>query len=253
MEPSIHAVEAEVEATHWWFAGRRRLFADLIGRCSVPLDARVLDIGTGTGTNLRLLRDLGFVDRRGLDASDEAIRWCAAKGLGTVEKGDILNLPYGDAGFQLVLATDVLEHVEDDLRAVAEIRRVLAPGGTAIISVPAFESLWGLQDEAAQHKRRYRRRALLEVLRRGGLDCFDCFHFNYLLFGPIWCARQVIRIFRVALQSENQVHSPMLNRLLTPVFAFDVATARTVRPPFGVSIVAVATRSDEPRRPGPRP
>lgn len=242
MDTSTYAVEAEVEANHWWFVARRRLFADLIARQRLSADARVLDIGTSTGTNLRLLRDLGFANRRGLDLSDDAIRWCAEKGLGKVEKGDVCNLPFGDGEFDLVLATDIIEHVDDDLRAITEIRRVLAPGGTAIISVPAFQSLWGLQDDVSHHKRRYLKKELLELIRRGGLSCRNGFYFNYLLFMPIWGARQLIRLLQVKLDSENQLNTPLLNRLLTWIFTLDVVTARVIHPPFGVSIVAVTRR-----------
>ena len=243
MDTSTYAVEAEVEASHWWFVARRRLFADLIARQRLSADARVLDIGTSTGTNLRMLKDLGFSNRRGLDLSDEAIRWCAEKGLGTVEKGDVCNLPFGEGEFDLVLATDIIEHVDDDVRAITEIRRVLAPGGTAIISVPAFQSLWGLQDEVAHHKRRYLKRDLLESIRRAGLTSKESFYFNYVLFVPIWIARQLIRLLRINLDSENQVNTPALNKLLTWIFMLDVATARVVKPPFGVSVVAVTMRT----------
>src|SRR5215475_3136318 len=105
MDTLTYAVEAEVEANHWWFIGRRRLFSEMIADLQLPSDARVLDIGTSTGTNLRLLRDLGFANRKGLDLSDEAIRWCKQKDLGIVEKGDICNLPFRDGEFQLILAT----------------------------------------------------------------------------------------------------------------------------------------------------
>jgi len=243
MDTSTYAIEAEVEASHWWFVGRRRLLKDLITRQRIPVDARVLDIGTSTGTNLRLLKELGFSNRQGLDRSDEAIRWCAEKGFGRVEKGDACELPFGDGEFQLVLATDVIEHVDDDLRAITEIRRVLAPGGTAIISVPAFQSLWGLQDDVSHHKRRYLKKPLLELIRRGRLACGDIFYFNYLLFLPIWAARQLIRLLNIKLESENQVNTRVLNRILTGIFLLDVATARIVRPPFGVSVIAIATRN----------
>ena len=243
MDVQTYAVEAEVEAGHWWFVVRRRLLAGLIKRQQIPLTAPVLDIGSSTGTNLRLLRDMGFPNRRGLDVSEDAIRWCAQKGLGSVEKGSICALPFQDGTFQLVLATDVIEHVDDDLQAIKEIRRVLAPGGIAIISVPAFQSLWGLQDDVAQHKRRYRKGSLLQLVRQGGLACREQFYFNYLLFVPIWMARQLIRLFRIKLDSENQVNGPILNRVLTWIFMLDIATTRLVRPPFGVSIMVVAERT----------
>lgn len=242
MDTTVYSVEAEVEASHWWFVARRRLLARLIARAGISATAGVLDIGTGTGTNLRLLKELGFSRRRGLDLSDEAIRWCAEKELGEVAKGDVRRLPFGDCEFDLVLATDVIEHVDDDTRAISEIRRVLAPGGTVILTVPAFRSLWGVQDEVAQHKRRYRKSEFLEVIRRGGLACEDCYYFNYLLFVPIWLARRLIRALDIRLDSENQVNTPALNRLLTWIFTLDVRSAGFVRPPFGVSIVAVARR-----------
>jgi SAM-dependent methyltransferase len=239
MDAATYAVEGDVEATHWWFVGRRRLFARLIAALGLRSDARVLDIGTSTGTNLRLLRDLGFANRQGVDSSDEAIRWCAKKGLGEVSKGDVCNLPFDDDRFDLILATDVIEHVDDDARAVSEIRRVLAPGGYAIVTVPAFRSLWGLQDERAHHKRRYLKRDLVRLLDRCGLQARDAFYFNYLLFAPIWMARQVIRMTGIRLASENEVNTTLLNRVLTGIFALDVSTAPIIHPPFGVSIAAV--------------
>ena len=81
MDYSTYEVEAQVEATHWWFVGRRKLFSQIIKTFDLPNDASVLDIGTSTGTNLRMLRELGYHNVRGLDLHDEAIRWCADKGL----------------------------------------------------------------------------------------------------------------------------------------------------------------------------
>jgi len=239
MDISTYEVEAEAEANHWWFVVRRQLFADIIAQLGLAMNARVLDIGTSTGTNLRLLRDLGYVNRVGLDMSDDAIRWCAEKGFGKVEKGDACNLPFADGEFDLVLATDIIEHVDDDLRAISEIRRVLAPGGTAIITVPAFQSLWGLQDTVSHHKRRYRMPQLLAAIKQAGLPCRESYYFNYLLFAPIWVARQLIKVFGKELKSENQVNNAFVNRLLTWLFKIDVATARVIHPPFGVSILAV--------------
>lgn len=207
MDSCTYDIEAAVEAGHWWFVGRRRLLAGVLERHRLSTDLRVLDIGTSTGTNLRLLRGLGFRHRTGLDPSADAIRWCAEKGLGTVIQGDVCALPFDDGAFDLVLATDVIEHVDDDARAMAAIVRVI--------------------DGAS--------------LRR-----LETYHFNYLLFAPIWLARQLIRLLRVQLESENQVNNRWINRILTWVFGADVRSARFVRPPFGVSILSVATKARAP-------
>src|SRR5262245_32628263 len=201
MEQSAYAVEAEVEAEHWWFRGRRKLFSNEIIRLGVLPMARILDIGTGTGTNLRLLRELGFKRVEGVDFSDDAIRFCRDKGLGEVIKTDVCSLPFADRSFDLVLMTDVAEHVEDDRRATAEAARVLRPGGALLITVPAFEALWGRQDDVSHHLRRYRLRQLTDVLASTGLVVERNYYFNYLLFIPIWLARQIVRILGIELDS----------------------------------------------------
>ena len=243
MQESVYEVDAQLEQDHWWYVGRRKLFARVIDDLGVDPGAPTLDVGTSAGTNLRMLRDAGFSDVTGLDFSEEAARWCAEKGLGNVRQGDITAMPFGDEAFSLVLATDIIEHVDDDARALAEIRRVLRPGSPVLITVPAFPSLWGFQDEVSHHKRRYRLAPLLERIRAAGLVPEQQFHFNYLLFGPIWAARQVLKLWRPpALKSESTVNTPLVNRLLGAVFDFDINTAPHLTPPFGVSILVVARR-----------
>ena len=231
MDATTIAVEAQAEPNHWWFVGRRRLFAAELRRLSAPCGARILDVGTGTGANLRLLRDLGFRNVVGLDASDDAIRYCASKGLGSVRKGDLCTLPFADRSFELVLATDVLEHVDDDYAAAREIMRVLVPGGTALVTVPAFQMLWGLQDRLAFHKRRYRQKQFVNVLGAAGLAVKRTYYFNYILFVPILAARRLIDVFRLDLSSENEVNSPLINKVLGGLFAIDVSTAPWMHPP----------------------
>ncbi|MGA9335821.1 MAG: class I SAM-dependent methyltransferase [Rudaea sp.] len=241
MEVSAYAIEAEIESTHWWFTERRRLLARLIADLEIPVDARILDIGTSTGTNLRMLRDLGFRRFEGLDASDEAVRWCADKGYGKVTKGDVCALPFPDASFDLILATDILEHVDDDVSALTEIRRVLKPNGHVLVTVPAFEFLWGGQDEVAHHKRRYLGRELRRRAEKAGLRDLRHFYFNYLLFLPILLVRRAVRIAGISARNENQINSPLINRILKVVFRLDVRSAPILRPPFGVSFCLVAS------------
>ena len=147
-------------------------------------------------------------------------------------------MPFADASFDFVLATDVIEHVDDDRRAAAEILRVLRPGGRALITVPAFQSLWGLQDRQSHHSGATAN-ARSGMLQAGGMRVERSYYFNYLLFVPIWLARRAIDLFGVTVESENQINNPLVNRLLSCVFACDVSTAPFLHPPFGVSILAV--------------
>ncbi len=241
MDAATYAAEARVEATHWWFVVRRELMGRLLRGMGLPPDAGVLDVGTSTGTNLRMLRDLGFTNVMGLDFSEEAVRFCADKGLGPVQQGDACAMPFEEGRFQLVLLTDLIEHV-DDVAALAEAFRVTAPGGRVLITVPAFQQLWGLQDDVSHHLRRYTMGQMLTRVRAAGFTVQRSFYFNYLLFLPIWLARRVIRVFKVKLESENEVNSPLLNRVFTALFRLDVATAPWLRPPFGVSALVVAVK-----------
>lgn len=246
MEDTALAVEASVEADHWWFRGRRRLVGRMLGELGLERRDRVLDVGIGTGSHLRLLAELGFSNVVGLDRSEASIRFCREKQLGIAPRGDLGDLPFAAESFDLVLATDVLEHVAPEQRAIAEIRRVLRPGGLALVTVPAFPALWGLQDEVSHHLRRYRRHELVARLQGGGLAVERCFHFNALLIAPIWLTRQLLRLFRVRLASENQINTPWINAVLAAVFAVDVDWAPRLRPAFGVSLLAVARRREGP-------
>jgi SAM-dependent methyltransferase len=240
MEHATYAAEAAAEETHWWFVGRRILFRRLLDRRAGDRHARVLDVGTSTGANLRLLVDMGYGDVTGLDPSEEAIRFCAEKGLPPVLKGSITDIPFEAGGFDLVMATDVVEHVDDDRRAVTEVARILKPGGVALFTVPAFQILWGLQDDVSHHKRRYRRAGFLRLVREAGFDIVDQFYFNYVLFLPIWLARRLLPLAAPGAQSETELNTPALNAVLSRVMRFDVATAPWISPPFGVSYLVLA-------------
>lgn len=242
LETSAQVVEGRVEATHWWFRGRRALVARCIASAGVPRDALVLDVGSGAGSNLRMLHELGFRRIVGLDRSAAALRFCRARQAADLQRADLTALPFRDASFDLALATDVLEHVHDEARAVSELLRVLRPGGALVATVPAFESLWGLQDDVSHHLRRYRRPEVVDRLTESGFVVRQSFYFNYLLFLPIWVARRLMRWLRVEVESENELNTPLLNALLGGVFALDVRSARWLRPPFGVSILALGQR-----------
>jgi len=240
MIPALYKIEAEIGEAHWWFQGRRKLFAREISRARLERRERALDVGTSTGNNLPLLRELGFRQIIGIDPSEEAMRFCRLKGHAPVVRGDAQALPFKNGSADLVLATDVIEHVDGDLEALREIRRVLAPGGKALITVPAFQSLWGPEDVRSWHKRRYRLKPLVALVRASGLRPITAYYFNYFLFVPVWVVRQTVERLGFRVESESELNTPALNAILARLFALDVTTAPWLHPPFGVSIFCLA-------------
>jgi len=111
-----------------------------------------------------------------------------------------------------------------------------------IITVPAFSLLWGLQDDVSHHKRRYRLPELLEKLNQTNFVPSQYFYFNYLLFLPILATRLIMRMINVKVATEGEINTAWTNRVLAPLFRFDVLTAPRVRPPIGVSALVLATR-----------
>ncbi|MFN8204547.1 MAG: methyltransferase domain-containing protein [Solirubrobacteraceae bacterium] len=251
MEDRFYAEYFEIEDRHWWFLGRRRIILSELARAlppAPPEGRRLLDIGCGTGT---MVRELGRFGRtEGLDADPQAVAFCARRGLTTVARFDGERLPRADASVDVVSAFDVLEHLDDDRGMAAEMRRVLRPGGTAIVTVPAYRWMWGPQDEISHHRRRYVRAELVAVLRGAGLDVRRATYFNTLLFAPI-AAIRVLRRDPPAggeLHSDFELGSPRVNRLLAAAFGSEEALLRRGATfPFGVSILAVARAPYEPR------
>jgi SAM-dependent methyltransferase len=243
MEQSVYDIEARVEADHWWFRGRRRLFAAELRALNIAKHARFLDVGIGMGSNLRMLRDEGYRRVTGVNLNPVAIQHCFEGGFTSVVLGDATSLPFAGCDFDVVLATDIVEHIEDDRKSLRKLYRVLVPGGHVLIAVPAFPSLWGLQDVVAHHKRRYKINDLIEKMRSSGFSIRRSFYFNYLLFLPIWLARRVINVLGIKKASENEFNTTALNRLLFWVFALDIWTAPIIHPPFGVSIMVIGEKT----------
>ncbi len=167
---------AALEDTHWWYRERRHLLAKAL-RGLTPGDA--LDIGAAGGGNTRVLRDLGWRPAA-LEYGEDGARVAHERGLKTM-RADATRLPVADASLDLVVAFDILEHIEDDTSAVTEVRRVLRPDATYLVAVPADPRLWSAHDEAVDHVRRYTRETLRDVLTRGGFDIVSMDSWNVLM------------------------------------------------------------------------
>lgn len=243
MNPEAYATEAAVHRTHWWFVGRRALFAELFRDMGPRPDWRVLEIGSGTGANLSALDALGVNQVIACDLSAEALQYSRRNRKGLFAIADAAHLPFKAGTFDLIMATDVIEHLDNDRAALEELARLLKPGGRFILTVPAIPALWGPQDIVAHHRRRYQRQSFFELVTNARLQILTCFYFNYLLFVPIWAARKLLLAFGIAVQSENAINTALINRVLTWLFLADVRFARRLQVPFGVSLCAVGVKA----------
>lgn len=246
MQPHTYAIMREVEDKHWWYVGRRRIIAAFLKRICDDLreegkdEPRILDIGCGTGGNLETLSSFGRAE--GVDISPEALDFCRARGLDNVRQGAAETLPYQSEWFDLVTGLDVVEHLDDDVAGLREMRRVLRPGGRMLLFVPAFRFLWGVQDEVSHHRRRYTLKDLKRKLQQAGMAVERASYANITFFGPILVGRLFMRLTGLRPASENNVNVSALNNVFGGVFGAERWWLSRMNFPFGVSIICVAKR-----------
>jgi SAM-dependent methyltransferase len=186
MEASELIALAEVEDRYWWYKERRSILAKELRR--LPAPGLALDIGAAGGGNTRVLRAHGWKSMA-LEYAPTAAAIARERGIDVI-RGDARELPVRTGSVDLVTAFDVLEHIEEDYLATAEMTRVLRPGGTALIAVPADMALWSSHDEAVSHVRRYDRTGLRDVIVKGGLVIEELWSWNVLLRPVVKMRRQ---------------------------------------------------------------
>jgi SAM-dependent methyltransferase len=241
MDAHEHERLARFEEWYWWHRGRRAIVQRILARYA-PAGARILDVGCGTGATTLGLRRSGAVF--GLDVGRTALEIARGRGLDVVQ-GSAAGLPARPAAFDLVLALDVLEHLEDDVAAAREMRAALRPGGFLVATVPAYPFLWSGHDEALGHRRRYVRREIAALLARAGFEILLCAY----VMGSILPAAVVVRLYErwvrrgPARRESGYVIVPApLNSLLAWITSAESRLLPRLALPFGLSIAAVARR-----------
>ncbi len=235
----------ELENDLWWFRGMRAISMALLERhLSKCSGLRVLDAGCGTGGMIETLATLGAV--AGMDASGEALAW-ARRGKGTsLVQGSVTALPFSDDSFDLITSFDVLYHanVADDAVALAEIARVLRPGGSFLVRVPAYDKLRSRHDEAVHTRQRYEKKELVAKLRAARLEPVVVTFANCFLF-PVALARRLAeRLFPPRRSGSEVERVPwVFDKLLATPLLIEAGIVRYVSLPFGLSLVSLAKKA----------
>jgi SAM-dependent methyltransferase len=230
----------QAEDRHWWYRGRRTVLDGVIAGLGLPANARILDAGCGSGRFMVELARRGTVI--GVELSDTSVALAQRRAIGEVIAGSVLEMPFPDASFDLAVSLDVIEHLEDDLAALRELRRTVAPGGALLVTVPAYQWLWSGHDEINHHHRRYTRRSLQRVAEQAGWNQVRTTYFNSLLL-PVAIVLRVLERFNTkTTESSLDLWIPPepLNWALERPLALEAAMiARGGRIPAGLSLLAV--------------
>ena len=239
MERVVFQQMAELDERHWWYRARRKIIAELIRReTSLPQNARILEIGCGTGHNLSMLGGFGHVD--GLELDDEAAA-LSEKRLGRkVMRSPLPALDEVPGDYDLIGAFDVIEHIEDDHAALAAIATKLKTGGKFMMTVPAHPWMWTAHDVANHHKRRYSKRALRALVEGSPMRLDKIGYFNSLLF-PLAVAERAVSKLRGKDDGDVSLPPAPLNGTLEAVFAAERYLVGRLPLPPGLSLFAVAS------------
>ena len=232
---------AQVEDSHWWFCARRSIVASMISRLDLSPGARILEPGCGTGGNFAMLARFGEV--YAMDADPDACRFSSARKTAIVQQGQLPDqVPFENVTFELVVMTDVLEHLVRDQETLTVLRERLKPGGSILATVPAFPFLWSAHDATHHHERRYVAGELRALFERAGYAVDYLSYYNFLLFPAIAAARLLGRLRKSSPQHDHDLraHSGLVNSLLRTVFSSERYAIGHLAVPFGVSLLVVA-------------
>ena len=201
---------AENEEFHWWFAERRNLLR--VWASQLPSDTNLLDIGAGVGTQSRLLKDEFGFHVIAVEQSTYGSKKCRENGLETLQE-NATNLSLDNDTIDAVIAMDVLEHVQEDDKALSEIFRVLKDDGIFFITVPAFQFMWSKHDEAVQHARRYSKREITHKLQESGFLVTNIRYWNSIVF-PIALIKRLFNLGKSDLNAQPRIINYILTRVI---------------------------------------
>lgn len=239
----MHALESH----YWWFQGRRRviltLLDDLLRARQEPGKPLMLDVGCGTGMLLADLKERGHAI--GLDFAPVALQYCRERQLDELGRADVRHLPVRSSTVDVILALDLVEHVPDDVGLLNEFSRVLKPGGTALLSVPAHKNLWSKHDVALHHMRRYERSEFIQLIKDAGLEPVKYSYGVATAYLPAMVYRRIRRTVQSPDTKPSTDEFPLprlVNTGLRKIMELEARWLRRHSLPFGLSLLCVARK-----------
>jgi len=245
MEENFEKKYHDVETDHWWFKSRRKYLIDLLKK--IPKDSKILDVGCSSGVFLSDLEKLGFDSNNlyGIDISEKAILNSKKNGLVNTFVMDAQNIILTEK-FDIIVASDCLEHLKDDIQAIKNWKNLLKKDGKMYVFVPAFKSLWSYHDEVNMHFRRYTKQELKTKIENEDLEIIKSSYWNFFLFVPVYIFRKISSLFKQKKSSESDITigNLFINKTLLQLLLFENKLLKSVNFPFGVSAFCIAKRKN---------
>lgn len=251
MRPDLITDLYEKEKNYWWNVSKREMVFSLVHDLRLKQDQGIaglgVDIGCGAGYTAKVFESHWRMV--GVDISGDSLQLCQRRGLKRLCHIDMtgFSLPFKTDSFDFVLALDVIEHIEDDIHALAECRRILKTGGLLIVTVPAFMALWSPWDEALGHRRRYTASGLAKTIQQAGLSIKKLTYMFFFIFPPAVLIRAIKRLIQrdaMSYSSDFILIPGVLNKLLVQTGRLErwLTAKLNFRFPFGLSVISVMTK-----------
>lgn len=236
----------QLETKHYWFRARRTYILQELDKLDRNL--KILDIGCSSGILLGELAMAGFKSENlyGIDISEKAISNCKNNGFKNTFTMDAQNINL-DHKFDIIIASDCLEHLENDEKALNNWNHLLKQGGIAYIFVPAFMALWSEHDEVNMHYRRYTGKELREKLINNGFRIKKSGYWNFFLFLPILIMRILSRVKTKRSDNTGNLNKiTLMNGLLFKLINLENKLLKHINFPVGVSTYCIAQKDNWP-------
>lgn len=248
MQEQLYSIFDATTENHWWFVGRRKIVLNLVRKITAgDPRPRILDIGCGAGATLKRLEELG--EATGVDISGQAVSYSRQRGCRRICRVEEEQLPFGDDTVDLVVSLDVIEHLDNDYLHLREYRRVLRPGGSLLLTVPALAWLWSNHDRANRHRRRYSRPGLKRLLEDEGWTIDRLSYYCAFMFPLIMPIKLISRLVSRTISDYDpawnfKLPGLGLNYLFSRIFAWEASWLPRRNFPIGSSLLAVGRKPE---------
>ena len=234
MDESVYQRTKLSSNNHWWFKARILIFDSIIKQLITSNKIKILDYGSGIGPNIKMLKKYGVVDA--VEPHYETAKYIK-------KKFNINVLKKVKKKYDLIILTDVIEHIKNDKKKIRELISLLKKNGHLFITAPAFQILFSKKDEDLHHYRRYNMSGLKKILPNKKNEIIKLSYFNFFLFPPIALIILVLKIFKIHFIDKVEKSPPfIINYILFKIFIFEKYLLKRINFSFGLSLLMIVKK-----------